>query len=152
MDATGKYGVQRRFQLREWKSNDRVIVARNPRYWEAQSVVVEEVVFLPVVSGTTNVNLYKAGAMQSMDPRLIPPVLLPALRKNKDFGTSPALRTLWYALNVTKPPLDRLLVRYALNLSTDKDAIASFWERGRTGERNSPARWRATVRCQRCPF
>jgi ABC-type oligopeptide transport system substrate-binding subunit len=68
--------------------------------------------------------------MQSMDPRLLPPVLLPALRKNKDFGTSPALRTLWYALNVTKPPLDRLLVRYALNLSTDKDAIASFMGAG----------------------
>jgi ABC-type oligopeptide transport system substrate-binding subunit len=114
------------FLLREWKPNDRVVLTRNPLYWEADSVTIEEIVFLPVSNGTTNVNLYKAGAMQSMDPRIIPPLFVPALRKKKDFATSRAFRTFSYTFNVANAPLDRLPIRYALNLATDKVAIVKF--------------------------
>ena len=114
------------FLLREWRPYDRIVLTRNPRYWETKSVAIEEIVFLPISNGTANVNLYKAGAMQSMDPRLIPPPLVAALAQKKDFVTAPALRTLWFLLNITTPPLDRLAVRYALNLATDKVAIAKF--------------------------
>ena len=114
------------FLLREWKPHHQMVLSRNPRYWEAQSVEIEEIVFLPVSSGTTNVNLYKVGAMQSMDPRLIPPPLVAALLEKKDFVTASALRTLWFLLNIITPPLDRPSVRYALNLATDKKAMARF--------------------------
>src|SRR5262245_9472405 len=33
------------FLLREWKPFDRVVLTKNPRYWEAQSVAIEEIVF-----------------------------------------------------------------------------------------------------------
>jgi ABC-type oligopeptide transport system substrate-binding subunit len=114
------------YLLVEWKANDRVVLKRNPLYWEAQSVLIDEIVFVPISNGATNVNLYRAGMTQAMNPRLIPPLLVPALASKKDFGTSPALRTIWYSLDTTKPPLDRLFVRYALNLATDKTAIANF--------------------------
>jgi ABC-type oligopeptide transport system substrate-binding subunit len=114
------------FVLKDWKPNDRVVVVKNPRYWEAESVAIEEIVFLPISNGVTNVNLYRTGVIHSMNPRLIPPLLAPRLINKRDFGTSPALRTVWYALNVTTAPLDRVLVRYALNVATDKLAIANF--------------------------
>ena len=60
------------FLLRQWRPYDRMVLARNPLYWEALSVVMEEIVFLPVSNGATNVNLYRAGTMNSMDPRLFP--------------------------------------------------------------------------------
>ena len=118
------------FLLRHWKPFDRVVLTKNPHYWEAQSVAIEEIVFVPISNGTTNVNLYKAGALQSMNPRLIPPLFVPAFREKKDFGTSRALRTLAYTFNVTKPPLDRLMLRYALNMATEKAAIAAFLRAG----------------------
>jgi ABC-type oligopeptide transport system substrate-binding subunit len=68
--------------------------------------------------------------MQSMDPRLIPPPLVPALARKKDFVTAPALRTFWLLLNLTTPPLDRPAVRYALNMVTDKRAIVKFLSAG----------------------
>jgi oligopeptide transport system substrate-binding protein len=114
------------FVLREWKPYHRIALAKNVYYWEADSVDIEELIFLPVANGTTNVNLYRVGAVHSMDPRLIPPTLVPALAQKKDFGTASALRTFWFLLNVRTPPLDRLPVRYALNLATDKNAIARF--------------------------
>jgi oligopeptide transport system substrate-binding protein len=118
------------FLLREWRALERVVFRRNPRYWEADSVAIDELVFLPIANGVTNVNLYKAGEMQSMNPRLVPPLCIPALRKKKDFATSGSLRTFGYTFNVTKPPLDRLLLRYALNLATDKVAVAAFLSAG----------------------
>jgi oligopeptide transport system substrate-binding protein len=126
----GTYVSSGPFLLREWKAHDRVVLTRNPYYWEAQCVAIEEIVFLPVASGTTNVNLYKAGALQSINPWLIPPLLVPALKKKRDFSTSPAFRSLWYSLDTSKPPLDRLRVRYALNLATNKAAIAKFLAAG----------------------
>lgn len=126
----GNYVSSGPFLLREWKAHDRVVLTRNKLYWEAPSVAIEKIVFLPVSNGTTNVNLYRAGMTQSMNPRLIPPLLVPALTKKKDFGTSSAFRTIWYSVDTTKPPLDRLLVRYASNLATDKAAIANFLAAG----------------------
>ena len=61
-----------------------------------------------------------------MDPRLIPPPLVPALSRKRDFGAAPAFSTLWYLVNTGTPPLDRPAVRYALNLAIDKTAIVNF--------------------------
>ena len=41
------------FLLREWKSHDRVVLERNPQYWEATSVDIEEIVLLPISDGAT---------------------------------------------------------------------------------------------------
>jgi len=122
----GNYVSSGPFQLQEWRSYDRIVLSRNPRYWEAQSVDIEEIVFLPVTNLTTNVNLYRVGVTHAMDPRLIPPPLVPALSRKRDFGSAPALSTLWYLLNTNTPPFDRPAVRYALNLATDKAAIVNF--------------------------
>jgi oligopeptide transport system substrate-binding protein len=120
------------FVLREWKPYDHIALAKNPHYWEADSVDIEELIFLPVADGATNVNLYRTGMMHSMDPRLIPPPLVRALAQKKDFTTASALRTFWFLLNITTPPLNRLSVRYALNMATDKKAIARFLGCGQT--------------------
>ena len=114
------------FLLRQWRPYDRIVLSKNPHYWEAQSVG-DGGDRLPVsLQRATNVNLYQAGTLHSMDPRLIPPPLVPALARKKDFATAPAMRTFWFLLNVNTHPLDRLAVRYALNLATDKRAIAAF--------------------------
>ena len=124
--APGNYVSSGPFTLQEWRTYDRIVLSRNPRYWEAQSVAIEEIVFLPVTNLTTNVNLYKVGVTHAMDPRLIPPPLVPALSRKRDFGSAPAFSTQWYLINTGTPPLDRPAVRYALNLATDKTAIVNF--------------------------
>ena len=53
------------FLLTEWEPEDRIVLTRNPRYWEAQSVGIDRIVFLPVADGNTNLSLYKAGAVHS---------------------------------------------------------------------------------------
>jgi oligopeptide transport system substrate-binding protein len=114
------------FLLHEWKPYDRIVLRKNTRYYDAGRVLLDEIVFLPITDGATSVNLYKAGNADAMYGRAVPPLWIPALRGRKDFHSITAYRSLFYAFNTTKPPLDNALVRYAFNMATDKHEIARF--------------------------
>ena len=49
--------------------------------------------------------------------------MIPELLKRDDFVSAPALITYFYRLNVSRPPLDDVHVRRALNLAIDKRLI-----------------------------
>jgi oligopeptide transport system substrate-binding protein len=44
---------------------------------------------------------------------------------------SPGCRTVWYSVNTTRPPLDNVWLRYALNMAIDKVAITKNFGAGR---------------------
>ena len=117
--------------FQQWRPYDRIVLARNPLYWEAQSVVIGEIVFLSVSSVTTNVNLYKAGGSFDGFPSDSAAIGAGRFPERETFDRS-RVQTYWYLMNIGKPPLDRPGVRYALNLATDKTAIATFLGAGQT--------------------
>jgi oligopeptide transport system substrate-binding protein len=123
------------FLLHEWKPYERIVLRKNPRYYDASHVHVDEIRFLPIVDGATGVNLYKAGDVYTMHGRAVPPLWIPALRGRKDFYTTPAYRSLFYAFNTTKPPFDNVLVRYAFQMATNTHAVARFLQGGQTAAR-----------------
>jgi len=127
----GQYPSSGPFVLREWRSFEKVVLAKNPKYWEARTVGLEEILLLPIEDATTNLNLYQAGEAHSMHRLMVPPAFTSSLGAKKDFHTANAYRSTWYDLDITRPPLDRLAVRYALSLATDRKAIASFFGGGR---------------------
>ncbi|MCI1678953.1 MAG: ABC transporter substrate-binding protein [Ewingella americana] len=112
------------FKLDSWTVNERVVSVRNPNYWDNQHTVINKVTYLPIVSGTADVNRYKAGEIDITNT--VPEIQFAALKKQ--LGTQvhvgPKLGVYYYALNVTKPPFDDARVRLALNLALDKDIIA----------------------------
>ena len=132
----GRVVVSGPFDLQEWRSYDRVVLRKNPAYYDATRVRLEEVSFIHVKNGVTNVNLYKAGEADSMAVSVLPPQFLPGLRGTQELQVRPALDSYYYALNVNKPPLDNLLLRYALNMAVDKKAIAEFAGAGRAAAVN----------------
>jgi oligopeptide transport system substrate-binding protein len=123
------------FLLHEWKPYERLVLRKNPRYHAASRVHLEEIRFLPIVDGATGVNLYKTGDLYTMHGRAVPPLWIPALRGRKDFSTTPAYRSFFYAFNTTKPPFDNVLLRYAFQMATDTQAIAQFLQGGQTPAR-----------------
>jgi ABC-type oligopeptide transport system substrate-binding subunit len=114
------------FLLQSWKPYERVVLRRNPEYYDAGRVKLERIVFLPISDGATSVNLYRTGDAHAMHGRAVPPLLIPGLRHQRDFRSFRALRILCYAFNITKPPFDDMLVRYAFNMATDKREITRF--------------------------
>ena len=117
------------FLLKERRSYERVLLTRNPNYYESDAVGLEEIVFLPV-KHTTLVDLYKSGNVDATDGGFTPPQLLPALRARRDFHAIPILERFAYAINVREPPFDRVLLRYALNMATNKKDIADALDGG----------------------
>ncbi|MEM9802763.1 MAG: peptide ABC transporter substrate-binding protein, partial [Planctomycetota bacterium] len=101
--------------------NDRIRFAKNPLYWDADSVAFETVDALAVESYTTALNMYLTGECHWID---VPPAnVIQELMPREDFVPTPYLGTYFYRVNVTKPPLDDVRVRRALSLTIPRKEI-----------------------------
>jgi len=99
-----------------------VVVTKYADYW-GKKPYYDKVVFQIVPEATTRESLLLAG---QVDLIILPPTSdLPALQHNPRvkvlFG--PSDRTIFIAINTTKPVLQNRLVRQALNYAVDKQAI-----------------------------
>jgi ABC-type oligopeptide transport system substrate-binding subunit len=119
------------FKLKERRSYEKVVLIRNPIYYEADVVALDELVFLPVKHNLL-VSMYRAGNVDATDGAYMLPQFVRALRSKKDFHSNPVLERFDYAINVQQAPFDNVLLRYALNMGTHKAAIAKALEAGQS--------------------
>ena len=110
------------------------MLRRNPRYWDAARVALDEVHVLAVTDAETSLKMYRAGEVDWI--RSVPAPKAPAVGQMPGARYAPEWGTYFYRLNATRPPLDDRRVRQALNLAIDKEALARYLLRG--GQR--PAR------------
>ena len=120
------------FVLAEWRPFESLTVRRNPNYWEAALTGLDEIVFLPISDNLININLYRSG---EADRLLIPPAYKPALRSMRDHGSMPQLDVHFIQFNTRQPPFDNVLLRYALNMATDKPQVAKIYNGNQTPAR-----------------
>jgi oligopeptide transport system substrate-binding protein len=119
------------FLLSEYKPYDRIVIVKNPNYWDAGNVHLEKAVFFPVTDQGTNLNLYKAGEIDVMVTGLVPQAFTKAVIEKRDFIRGPALQTFYFSLNVKRKPLDDNRIRRALNLAINKKLLVETLYAGR---------------------
>jgi ABC-type oligopeptide transport system substrate-binding subunit len=119
------------FTLAEHRPYDRVVLRRNPHYYESAVVALREISFVIVVDGTTGANLYKTGDVHSMSGASLPPLLAGAVERKADAYSAPAFFHILPVFNPKRPPFDNVLLRYALNMAIDKKQIVAPFGRGR---------------------
>lgn len=112
------------FRLFEHKPQDQIVLVKNEKYYDAKSVKLDRLVFLPVKDFATIVNLYKSGEMDVMMSGVIPAPMLRVLSKKRDYLGGKYFTTYFYWFNTTKRPFNNVWVRQAFNAAIDKDAIA----------------------------
>ena len=112
------------FTLAQWSPNDRLVVAKNPRYWDAAQTALERVVFLPIENAEVEERAFRAGQMHITFST--PPSKIPTWREQNPspLRIDPLLNTWYLNLNVARPPLDNPKVRRALALAIDREAIS----------------------------
>src|SRR6185369_11541834 len=103
------------FTLQTWNPYDRIIVVRNPMFWDAARVKLDRITFYPMDDYTTMMNLYKAGDVDAVFNHVPPAAWVDDLRTYED-----------YMYNTTRPPLTDVRVRKALNMAIDKVALARY--------------------------
>ncbi|MGK3137661.1 ABC transporter substrate-binding protein [Pantoea trifolii] len=113
------------FTLSDWVVNEKIVVKRNPQYWDNAHTVIEEGVFLPLSSENSDINRYRSGGTD-MTNSVVPPELFKKLQQDlgDEVKISPLLCTFYYEINNKKAPFDDVRVRAALKLTLDRDIIA----------------------------
>ena len=54
MDAPGQYRQRNgAYQLVDWQPNNRIVVTKDAKYWNAPKVVINKVTYLPIESDET---------------------------------------------------------------------------------------------------
>ena len=114
------------FLLDVWRINDRVLLKKNPLYWDSPSVRLASVEVLPISKANVAFNFYAAGqADLLMDKGLAPPSLLDELKKRPDFHSAPFLGSYFLRFNCAKGPFTDSRVRKAFSLAIDRRRITT---------------------------
>lgn len=115
------------FKVKEYKPYDRLIVDRDPNYWDAKNVHLDRIEFYPVEELSTMMNLYKAGSVDAFLNHTVPSSWIEEIRQYEDeYLDFPEAATAYYAMNITKPPFDNVKVRRAFLLGLDREALSKF--------------------------
>jgi oligopeptide transport system substrate-binding protein len=119
------------FQMTEWKFRQRMVFEKNPRYWDAANVHLQRVRLAMVESYTTALNMYAAGEFDWPGSNTaLPAEFMDELARFRDFHRHPYLAVYFYWINTQTPPLDDPLVRRALSLAIDREALVTHVARG----------------------
>ncbi len=112
------------FKPSEWVVNEKIVLTRNPTYYDNANTTLETLTILPISSATTDVDRYKAGEIDITASEL-PPEQFATLQQTlgNELKTAPTLCTYYYDLNNEKPPFNDVRVRKAIALASDRETI-----------------------------
>ncbi|PTY08249.1 peptide ABC transporter substrate-binding protein [Opitutaceae bacterium EW11] len=113
------------FVPESWIQDQRLVVKKNPKYWNAAANRLERVVFYPIASPQVEEVNFRSGLLHITYEVL--PDRIDAYRREhpEQVRVDPSLETLFIRFNVTKPVLNDKRVRQALARAIDRETIAS---------------------------
>lgn len=110
------------YQMSEYVDGDYISLKKNPYYYDADKVTVEELVFHLVDDDNSAYSAYLEGSLDVTSR--IPSEEMASLRDSDAFKTFPLLGTSGMIFNTEKPPFNDVKVRKAFALAIDKKHIA----------------------------
>ena len=116
------------FKVKTWRPYDKLVVERDPMYWDAANVKLDEIYFYPMSDNPTIMNLYKVGEIDAVLNHTVPNAWLHVVTTKKDYMNAVEAGIDYLTINVTKPPMNDVRIRRAFNMSIDKEAWAT-WRR-----------------------
>jgi oligopeptide transport system substrate-binding protein len=111
------------FMLKEWLPQQRIVVVRNPNYWDAATVKLDEVDFYPTDDIPGEERMFRDGQIDITTD--IPHSKIDVYRRDhpEELHIEPFLGVYFYRCNVTVPPLNDKRVRKALAIAIDRETL-----------------------------
>jgi len=118
------------FTLAEWTPNARLVVAKNPAYWDAAGVRLDRIIFFPTDSPEVEERNFRAGQVHVTYG--LPTAKLDSYRTTNPAALrlDPFLQAIFLRFNTTHAPFGDARVRRAFSLAVDRMAIAASVLRG----------------------
>ena len=142
------------FALARWDLNRELTVRRNPQYWDAARVRLDEIRFLPIDSADTEERAFREGKVHVT--QTVPLHCIESYRRDHPelIRFDPYMGTYFYRFNTRVKPLNDARVRCALAMSIQREQLTEFVLKGgqapafcftppSTGGYTSPARFQA---------
>jgi oligopeptide transport system substrate-binding protein len=111
------------FRLKAWLPAQRVVIERNPEYWDAARVRLREVHFLPIESASVEEAGFRTGQLHITSTVPLSKIDVYAREQPEALRVIDDRGVYFYTLNVAKPPLDDVRVRRALALAIDRELL-----------------------------
>ena len=113
------------FKLSERVVNERIVMVRNPYYWNNAKTVIEQLTVLPINNQSAEYQRYRANAIDVTADGGVPSEQVAQIRKEvpNELTLWPQLGTYYYTFNVKVKPFDDVRVRRALSLAINRDVI-----------------------------
>lgn len=117
------------YTLAEWVPNDHLKLVKNPKFWDADTVKLDVVNYIPTEDRSSAMKRFEAGEFDSYDD--LPTEQLSDIKAK--FGdqvrVGPYLGTYYYAIKTDKAPWDNVELRNAISMAIDRDFLAEkVWQ------------------------
>jgi oligopeptide transport system substrate-binding protein len=111
------------FKLKDWRFMQWIKVERNPHYWDADKVKLNEIHYFPITNESTEDRAFRDGQLHAT--HTVPLDRIPEYRANHPdvYREETQLSVYFYRLNTTLKPLNDVRIRRALALSIDRESI-----------------------------
>jgi len=111
------------FTLAEWEINSHIRVEKSDIYWDAGNVRLNAIMYYPTENLVTEERMFRDEQIHMSND--IPIDKVPVYLENQPelIDIAPYIGSYFYGINITREPLDDVLVRKALSLAIDRELL-----------------------------
>ena len=112
------------FVLKDWVPNSKIVVEKNPYYWDQAKVRLNRIEFFPIESNESSELSYRSGQLQVTYE--IPTSKVAVYKRDHpdQVKRSPDMAIFYLFINTKRPPFDNPKVRLALSMAVDRERIS----------------------------
>lgn len=111
------------FVLKAWQHDKMIVLERNEKYYDAKPAIKYVAVYM-IQEKATEINLFDSGQLDAV--RALPSIELRKLRTRKEYREANRLSIYYYGFNVSKAPLNNVLVRKAVAMAIDRNQVVQM--------------------------
>lgn len=111
------------YMLAERRPSDRIKLVRNPQFYDAANVKIDEVYFYPTSDEAAALKRYRAGELDTVDRWPLAEYKRLVAKIPNEVRKYTGLRVLYTVFNTRKAPLNDRRVRLALAMAIDRETI-----------------------------
>lgn len=116
--------------LKEWRPSQKLVLSRNPNYWDAANVKLDEIEFYPTEDISTEERMFRTGQLDATN--VLPSDKIDVYRSEnpRALHIEPYLGVYFYRCNTERGPLKDKRVRRALAMAIDRESLVRDVLRG----------------------
>lgn len=112
------------YVLKDWQVNNRIVVEKNPQYWDAAATVLTKVTYLPIEDQFADIKLFESGETEYVYQ--MPPGVFEKYKAQypKEMRNQSIIGLRYYDFQTKDPVFKDVRVRKALSMVIDRDILS----------------------------